>query len=366
MSSRKSEHQKSDSKTSGSQKGNGYKKKSSGQGMRKKAPKKRRIVNQYCDQCCLPTHNEYTLCNDCKYDIEHIAYDPKEFGHDDELQKYVRHVLLQQLGSKESRDKYKNASQDDDEEGLWKEARKGKILDVDGNIAYAPRITGTKLYPASNHNISLKKDILWPELRKPFMGNLATRYGKRHENSARVLLGKYVDTMLKREMDRTGEKITWRIVEYGLWIIKEHPWCGVSPDGFLIIDREDKDGIVRREVILLEFKCPYGKRSAYSGIPIQYKHQVQGIMNLMGLKSALFVQWFPTGMKVERVLRDKAWWSKRWDRIRFCYFQQILPALYAKSKGLLEEGSVDWSMKRLKLKTIVGRKVDDADFDDEF
>lgn len=58
-----------------------------------------------------------------------------------------------------------------------------------------------------------------------------------------------------------------------------------SPDGFIIIEHENNN-----EIMLLEIKCPYSRRSNLHKVPSNYLPQVELGLYITGLQNCLFVQ----------------------------------------------------------------------------
>ena len=120
-------------------------------------------------------------------------------------------------GTEAERLEYRHADQGDKSEAsVWLRGRRGLATLPDGRAVQLGRVTGTKMLQAANGTKSLLRAMLWPEHEPRFRGNAATHHGNRHENCAREILTRYVDQMLKREAEETGEMITWAIREYGL------------------------------------------------------------------------------------------------------------------------------------------------------
>lgn len=118
-----------------------------------------------------------------------------------------------------------------------------------------------------------------------FKGNIATDYGTRNEDGARI----------EYEMESGHD------VEAAPFVPFED-WAGASPDGFV-----DKDG-------LLEIKCPYGLRKEPAPVPFKklvdqphYAAQVQFQLYCTGRKWCHFYQWSPNGSKMEVVDYDPEW-----------------------------------------------------------
>jgi len=118
-----------------------------------------------------------------------------------------------------------------------------------------------------------------------FTGNIATEYGTRNEDGARI----------EYEMESGHD------VEAAPFVPFED-WAGASPDGFV-----GKDG-------LLEIKCPYGLRNGgeFKKLADQphYAAQVQFQLYCTGRKWCHFYQWSPKGTKMEVVDYDPEWVSK--------------------------------------------------------
>lgn len=122
-----------------------------------------------------------------------------------------------------------------------------------------------------NHNKNVEAYVLEKAgMAEPFRGNFMTEWGERHEDEAVALYEA-----------RTGE----RVFDMGL---VQHPrvsWIAGSPDGVTLSGK------------LVEVKCPYGRRIQRGVVPAHYMGQVQCLMDILGLQSCDFVQYWPGSPK---------------------------------------------------------------------
>lgn len=130
-----------------------------------------------------------------------------------------------------------------------------------------------------------------------FSGNVATEYGTAHEPMA---LADY-------EME-TGNTVD----ECGFFTYKD--WLGASPDGLMLIDGK---------LVLLEIKCPYGKRDdkkgGFKSIKDQqhYYAQMQLQMFATSAKSCHFYQWNRVGKsKLEIVDYNEQWIDENMPKLK--------------------------------------------------
>ena len=115
---------------------------------------------------------------------------------------------------------------------------------------------------------------------------ISMTWGKMCEKSG---LATYIDKCLSSE--------NVKICETGLW--KYEDWLGVSPDGLVKYEDEDK-------TVVLEIKCPFnfGKPKLYEQVPSLYIPQVQLEMLVTGTNVAHLVCWTPVLTKVFEIQRD--------------------------------------------------------------
>ena len=133
-----------------------------------------------------------------------------------------------------------------------------------------------------------------------FTGNIATEYGNRHEDGAKI----------EYEMV-TGNKV----INTGFHTFEG--WLGASPDGFI-----DDDGLV-------EIKCPFGLRNAdkpsFKNVFEQphYFAQMQIQMFVTNRKWCDFFQWTPKETYLERVEIDPHWLKKNLAVLKDFYDEYV-------------------------------------------
>jgi len=162
----------------------------------------------------------------------------------------------------------------------WFKARAGKVT---GSRAGA--ILG--LDPNTSRAQVLREMILeYQGLEKDFKGNVATEYGRFHEEYAQA------------DFELMHEK---KVREVGFVVSDKHEWLGASPDGLLGDDS------------VLEIKCPYGLREdpepvfkKIGDLP-HYYAQVQIEMICTGRVNCYFYQWSNYGSDLQIVYKDFDW-----------------------------------------------------------
>jgi len=151
------------------------------------------------------------------------------------------------------------------------------------------------------------------------------QYGRKYEETAR---------------QQVAAELNVTIDQCGLFIDRDHPFLGASPDGTI-----DEDGLV-------EIKCPSSakeltpdeailqRKFTFWGINKKSKeivglnqnhnfyYQVQGQLHVTRRDYCLFVLWTPKGLKVEKIKRDDAFWSsKMFPSLEKFYINCLLPEL---------------------------------------
>ncbi|XP_076301517.1 uncharacterized protein LOC143219390 [Lasioglossum baleicum] len=201
--------------------------------------------------------------------------------------------------------------------GQWKSAewlmKKSKLLTASNFGVVCSRLKGTLCK-------KLVENLLYP---RKLDENLAIRYGRKYEHTAREELA-------------SREGIT--IEECGLFIDASIPYLGASPDGLI-----DDDGIV-------EIKCPYTAENVTPEEAIQsvqavktmftdstgtalrkthrYFYQVQGQLHITGRKYCIFCVWTRKGIKSIRVDRDDDFWKLQMEpKLSRFYLNCMLPEL---------------------------------------
>jgi hypothetical protein len=166
---------------------------------------------------------------------------------------------------------------------------------------------------------TMVKNILYP----PIIDTAAMKYGRDQEEVAR------------REL---AAKLNKNIKPCGLFIDKENPYLGTSPDGLI-----DEDGLV-------EIKCPLsaehltaedaieklpGLKSIFNkrnpnNINQNHKffYQIQGQLNITQRQYCKFAVWTPKSMKIVHVVVDNAFWkTKMLPFLTRFYYECMLPEI---------------------------------------
>ena len=197
----------------------------------------------------------------------------------------------------------------------------------------------------TSHTQALR-DMLWGE----FKGNMATEWGTAHEDGAVQV---YTEFMRKHK-GLSPEQ--FRVTHCGLLVSTQHPWIGVSVDGFVF---DDSEPLVERKKGGVEIKCPFGKK-LYPFIPSQYYDQIQGTMGFLGLPWWDFVVWTPTQTQIRRFNFDKVYFdTELFPRLEQHYMTEYLPRAVMKEKGLLKPGQID-PVVEINMDEMLGLTVPDA------
>ena len=212
----------------------------------------------------------------------------------------------------------------------WLQSRVGRITASNFGAAM-----GVNMYMSPR---GLLKQLLWGG----FVGNVATRWGSDHEDTARLQYLENMNSEIAAQcstLDDDEKLVSIEVEETGLIINPERPWMGNSPDG--IITLTYKSG--RCEKGLLEIKCPFKKQFYLPNpVPTYYNAQIQGTMGNLNLNWCDFVVWTPTGTQVTRVLFDKEFWDTQlYPRVKDFYFNMYVPLAIKKENGLLPAGYID-------------------------
>lgn len=224
--------------------------------------------------------------------------------------------------------KYEQKSQ------AWLDARKGRITASNFGAA-----VGRNPYQTRR---ALLKQMLWSSFR----GNVATRWGCDNEPVAcetyvvakQLEIAQQVDRVANASEEEKDSIVTELYVEErGLVINPERPWMGNSPDGIVHVTYASG----RKEVALLEIKCPFKKVFYPDTVPTQYMAQIQGTMGNLKLPWCDFVVWTPTETQITRVPFDPTYWNEMLVGLTEFYFHEYVPAAVHKENGLLGEGEVE-------------------------
>lgn len=143
-----------------------------------------------------------------------------------------------------------------------------------------------------------------------FEGNIATEYGKFHEEYAladfELNMGLYVSEAGKDEV---------------FYIHPDNDWLGATPDG-RIYNKDGEHGV--------EIKCPFGKRNDKDPIfktsqeQPQYVAQMQYQMYCSGTVSVYFYQWTASGSLVEVVPFDQQFIDDTLPQLKSFYDQYLV------------------------------------------
>ncbi|KYN21748.1 hypothetical protein ALC57_05874, partial [Trachymyrmex cornetzi] len=194
---------------------------------------------------------------------------------------------------------------------LWKVTRNGMLTASNFGIVCRMRSTTSCA--------TTVKNILFP----PFIDTAAIKYGRDMEEMAKQDLA----VQLKKQ-----------IKPCGLFIDRDNPWLGATPDGLL-----DEDGLV-------EIKCPLSAENLSAEEAVEtlsrlksmfdekngnkmnknhhYFYQVQGQLNITQRKYCIFAIWTPKSVKTVRVDRDIDFWkNKMLPFLTRFYLECMLPEI---------------------------------------
>ena len=186
-------------------------------------------------------------------------------------------------------------------------------------------VLGNNYFSSFDDVLKKKKRCITGE-RPAFSGNRYTRWGQKYETEAAVLYSKVTGLELVEE-------------EIGFMVHPVHQRLGATPD------------FITKSGIVVEIKCPY-KRKIGSYIPKQYMDQVQFQLEVTGLDTAHFVQYYPEikemvdgkpprwegyplrpkkgTLEIVEVKRDPLWWKNSLP-----VFNHFLGVLDGKKNGLM-------------------------------
>ncbi|XP_076545845.1 uncharacterized protein LOC117609781 [Osmia lignaria lignaria] len=162
---------------------------------------------------------------------------------------------------------------------------------------------------------AMVKNILYP----PFVDTAAMKYGRDKEHIARKDVANAMKT---------------RIRTCGLFIDRDIPYLGASPDGLI-----DDDG-------LLELKCPQSAENLTATDAIetirhlrnifdkrdiqemnrkhQYFYQVQGQLHITQRKYCIFAIWTPQSIHMIHVNRDDAFWTNHMEPFLTRFYEECM------------------------------------------
>jgi putative phage-type endonuclease len=128
-----------------------------------------------------------------------------------------------------------------------------------------------------------------------FTGNIATRHGEEHEDTA----------VAKYEKLRNVKVLLFGMVPF----LQESDWLGGSPDG------------ITTDGILIEVKCPY-RRKPNGTVPPHYMPQIQSMMHGFNITECHFIEYVPETtwtaetFHVNVVPRCPKYWESALPRLR--------------------------------------------------
>lgn len=234
---------------------------------------------------------------------------------------------------------------------LWHEQRAGRIT-----ASKAHQVTRTNL---ENPSKSLIKSICNPTFKQ--LNVPAILWGKEHEDDA---LGTYKTIMTKDVNENvifpSGRIIKGKEIQQshinpvvssaGLRILKEEPWLGASPDGYISCTCCGQG--------VIEAKCPY--KWANQNAPLEqllgnkdchldsngslreshkYYAQVQLQMYVCKVNYCHFITWSPTHCAITMVLRNDDFIGAMKTKISAFWNRHILPVLISDGALILEEAN---------------------------
>ncbi|KAL5020002.1 hypothetical protein ScPMuIL_002894 [Solemya velum] len=167
----------------------------------------------------------------------------------------------------------------------------------------------------------------------PVPETLAIVYGRNHESDAFDAYSKQLDP-------------PFAAVNTGFWVNPDYPELGCSPDG-LIYHNSKLVGV-------LEIKCPLVIEKFHPNDAIEKlaKKQLQNFccvtangvsqlekshkcfyqcqmqMAICDVEYCDFVMWSPNGISVERLARDRVFWSDIVDKLKHFYYNSMLPEIF--------------------------------------
>lgn len=140
-------------------------------------------------------------------------------------------------------------------------------------------------------------------LPSEFVGNIATQWGKNHEQEA-------------KEAFQYSKGID--VLDATFVVDPARPWLGASPDGYIWDDA------------VFECKCPFGLRDHAKPVPFKtveeqphYHAQMQIQMLVTGRKRCLFWQWTPYDESLTVVDFDQTWIDANLPKLE-AFYQEFL------------------------------------------
>lgn len=169
---------------------------------------------------------------------------------------------------------------------------------------------------------NIVKDIIY---KKSIDHVMAIKHGKDNEELAKKQLEKEINVKVK---------------PCGLFIDKEQPYLGASPDGVI-----DEDTIVEikcpitaykigLEKAIADKKIPFYKKTTRGDLEINEHHnwyyQIQGQLHVTQKKKCIFALWSGENhkLKLETIYRDDQFWNnKMQEKLSKFYLEHMLPEL---------------------------------------
>ena len=191
-------------------------------------------------------------------------------------------------------------------------------------VRRASRLTGSQLANALGWWKGGREQV-WEEklgLREPFRGNDATRWGQKHEPTARddfeLLTGWKV-------LDAGKDGLALLDKEAG-GLVRLHrdenkTWLGAAPDG-----------VIPEMGALLEIKCPYNRgqpkdMKPWNTAPWYYMAQVQSLMEIFDMEHCHFYCWtIEHGSCLYFVERDREYWNYVYCALEEFWHRNLVPA----------------------------------------
>ena len=199
------------------------------------------------------------------------------------------------------------------------------------------RLTGSALGDAVGFWAG-KRANLWEQklgLAPPFRGNPATRWGTASEPRA---LSEYA-AVTRASVGECAFR------SYGT--DDADGWLGASPDGLVECPGSEGPG-------LLEVKCPFNRGQPESARPWAeppwyYMPQVQGLMEVFDREWCDVYCWTLNGSRVYRVARDEAYFAVLYDCLSEFWWQHVVPAKQALTRGDVAEAQRHRPLPRHRL-----------------
>jgi len=223
---------------------------------------------------------------------------------------------------------------------LWFDARKNRIT-----LSTAGYHLGYSKY---NSPAQQNVDVVW---KKDKPTNTAMYHGTVFED-----LGVHYST--KHASERLFPMQLVKQETPGLIINSKVPWFGGSVDSYMEYKLGDQ-----KVSVAIEQKCPFNK-SFYWCVNAVHVLQAVGNAILTGADWAMYSQYCTSQSRHFWYKPDVEWFSERLAELRNIYFTTVLPALYLKSMGCLQEGSLIPHIK-ITLPTKDIPKLDETTSEDE-